>query len=130
MNIYKKIKNQLFLLLSIGGIAFINQSKMQAGQDCQFNIMIDCAYPMSGMQEIRQNLNQSLYSLQQNNYSLALDLLEDSVSKMNVRQVVSQDDRDYIQAMINQIDALIAQLEQGQDQSRMIELADHIKSLL
>ncbi len=94
------------------------------------DVMVDFGYPVSMMQSVRQNLNQSLYFLQQHNFEFVIPNLQEAVAKLDTRLNVSQDDKDYIQAMIDQINALIESLESEHDRSLIVQLCQQIQDHL
>ena len=111
MNIYIKIKTTLFFLLF--GVFFSGTLPLHAvlHEIDQLDSMVDFAYPVSAMQLVRQDLNQALYFSQHNNFETAENFLQQAISKFSLRKSIEQEDREYIQEIINQIDALINSLE-------------------
>ena len=81
-----------------------------------FDIMTDFAYPMSEVESLRQNITQGLCFLQQSDhvsdtYLRAVDMFEQANSKVVDHDKISSDDYDFLQAMLDQINDLIATLE-------------------
>lgn len=120
----KRFKNRTILMIFLLGAGRSIQSKQLS--DDLIDVMVDFAYPVSMMQSVRQDLNQAVYFLQQQDLTSGIAHLRDAGSKVTVRLNVSQDDKDYIQAMIDQINALIASLESEQDRSEIAQLSQEI----
>ena len=112
-------------MMMLLGTTFSMQSR--PSQEDQFDVMVDFAYPVSVMQSVRQDLNQSVYFLQQKDDEPVIPNLQSAVSKLGTRLNISQDDKDYIQAMIDQINALIESLESEQDRSQIAQLCKEIQ---
>lgn len=126
MNSLKNMKIKWFLLL----MTVVNYQLNAQPEDCdELDLMVDFAYPVSIMQSVRQNLSQAVYFLQQNNQASIYFLLQDAISKLSLRQNVQQDDRDFIQEMIDQINALIEELEESQ-RSTILDLCQQLQDKL
>lgn len=129
MNIVKKIRRLALLLISTT-TAWTVQLKSSHDEE-HFDVMIDFAFPVHVMQSIRQDLNQSLYFIQQRNYVVAVPTLQDAVSKLHTRASMNSDDIAYIQAMIDQIHAfMLSSLEDCQERSAILEMCSKIQDFL
>jgi hypothetical protein len=124
----KRFKNRTILMIFLLGAGRSIQSKQLS--DDFIDVMVDFAYPVSMMQSVRQDLNQAVYFLQQQDLQQVVSHLEQAASKSAIRLNVSQDDKDYIQAMIDQINALIASLESEQDRSHIAQLSQEVQDHL
>ncbi|MDP3788059.1 MAG: hypothetical protein Q8Q60_01915 [Candidatus Chromulinivorax sp.] len=131
MNMYKKTKISLFFILSV----LITQldAKYPLSDSLasdQLDSMIDFAYPVSIMESVRQDLNRALYFLRQNDLESVPFLLQDALAKLASRQVVSDDDRDHIQNLIDQINAIIYNLEHKDKSGIILDLCQQIQDKL
>ncbi|MBV8661315.1 MAG: hypothetical protein JO129_04175 [Candidatus Dependentiae bacterium] len=128
MNINSKIKIALFFLLF--PTIILVDAKSQEPQ--QLDLMVDFAYPVSMPQSVRQDLSQALYFLQHDEINFVISSLQDAVLKMNSRQPLQPDDRDFIEEMIAKIDELIASLGGLHDDQRsiMLHLSDQLRDSL
>ena len=97
------------------------------GNHDMFDVVADCAYPVQSIQSVRESLKQALYALQQDDIFQANLFLQDAGRKSEVRQRVSEEDRDFIEKMIEQINNLINQLE-GSHKSFIIDLCSQVQS--
>ena len=134
MKIYKnmKAKHRLFfvmfaLSISVGAI--------DTSSD-QIDSMVDFAYPVSDMQSARHDLSQAVYSLEQNDIDLVAAMLQNALIKIvsrksaDDRKAIDDDDREYIQDMINQINAIIASLEHKNKAVLIVELCQQLQESL
>lgn len=96
----------------------------------QLDPMIDFAYPVSMMQSIRHDISSAVYALRHDNKLSAESLLENVVARLISRIAISDDDREYIQEMINQINILIAQLEDRSDYAHISDLSQQVSEKL
>jgi len=88
----------------------------QSHEDHHFDVMLDFAYPVHEVQAMRHDVTQGLYFLQQsvhegNDCTRALNFLEQADCKSVTRDQMSQDDRDTLQSLLDQINGLIDRLE-------------------
>lgn len=110
----KMLKMVMFLfIMSLSLLAF-------ARCHDHFDVMIDFAYPMSDIESLRQDITQGLYFLQQSDheqdtYQRAVDMFEQANSRVIDHEKISSDDYDFLQAMLDQINDLIAKLESEQE---------------
>jgi hypothetical protein len=120
------IKRYLFVvaLLSVYGLQTQDQQESKL-----FDVVADCQYPMFGMQPVREALSQAVYFLQQNNDAQCYKMLESALADFATRQKVSDDDRQFIQNMIDKINALIESLESS-DRSAIADLCQQLKAKL
>ena len=132
MNSYKNIRIDLFFVL----IALFSQLNAQIQESDRLDLMVDFGYPVSTMQSVRQDLSQTVYFLQQHDYSSdssisssVISTLENALSKMSSRQVIESDDRDFIQEMIDQINALIEKLE-ASDRTMIFDVCQQLQGRL
>lgn len=123
MNIYSKnITRTLFcLLLSTHFFFSANSLDIFVDAEC-LDVMVDCAYPISAVQAMRQNLVNALYASQHANYISAITFLHEGQDALSHRKLIQQDDREFIQAIIDQINALIGQLEGASEEHRSVIL--------
>lgn len=128
MNNHKKIKMILFFLLPMTIFAQSHE-EFQDEEHVNLDLMVDFAYPVSTMQSVRHDLSQAVYFLQNNDHSSVISLLENACTKFNTRQNIHDDDRDFIQEMINQINALIEKLEDS-DRSVIHDLCQQLQDKL
>ena len=91
MNSYKNIRIDLFFVL----IALFSQLNAQIQESDRLDLMVDFGYPVSTMQSVRQDLSQTVYFLQQHDYSSdssisssVISTLENALSKINIRQII------------------------------------------
>ncbi|MBP6870339.1 hypothetical protein KBC04_05625 [Candidatus Babeliales bacterium] len=105
-------------------------SKVYTYESTQLDVMADFAYPVSMMENIRYNMGQAVYALQHADSSSSASFLEQAASNLGFRQMVSDDDRQFIQEMIDKINALIKDLEDDTDRSCMIDLSQQIQDKL
>jgi bifunctional pyridoxal-dependent enzyme with beta-cystathionase and maltose regulon repressor activities len=124
-----RLNKAIFLLFLISMTAGSARSR-PIHHDDTLDAMVDFAYPISMMQSIRQDLNQALYGMQQQNFQSVAPLLQDALSKLHTRVGMNSDDVAYIQAMIDQIHALIVGLEYEQDRSLIDDMCLQIQKLL
>jgi len=123
MKSYNKKQKQLFFLL------FLTMFRLTCGfhDSERLDVMLDFGYPVSSMQAARQEMSQSLYFLQHNNVAVATTALQNAQALLDTRRIVQQDDRDFIQGMIDKINALIEQIEES-DRSAILDLCQQIQS--
>jgi len=113
MNLYKKIKKRLWILVAMSMRLHSQQpiTSIQQEQEVtsQLDPMQDFAYPVSIIQKARQDLNQALFSVQQQNFDQAASLLQNAIDTLQVKgsQELSPDDEQHIAQMIAQITAII-----------------------
>ena len=122
MNVDHKVRVRLFYLLftmmfSVG--VYSNDGPQE------FDSMIDFSYPISTIQSVRHDASQALYFLQQGDHSSVSSLLQSAVSKMDSRQMVQQDDINFMQEMIDKINSLIDTLEES-DRSVVSDLCQQL----
>jgi len=110
----KMLKMVMFLfIMSLSLLAF--------GRDQDsFDVMTDFAYPMSDVESLRQDITQGLCFLQHadhesDTYQRAVDMFEQANSRVIDHDKISSDDYDFLQAMLDQINDLIAKLESEQE---------------
>lgn len=131
MSIYnkKKASTLFFLLLTI---IYCTGHRLDARhqKSDEIDLMVDFAYPVSAIQSARQDLNQALYFSQQNDLESVESLLQEGLSKLASRQSIEQEDREYIQAIINQIDALINSLEKQDKSIAILDLCQQFQDRL
>ena len=131
MSIYnkKKASTLFFLLLTI---IYCTGHRLDARhqKSDEIDLMVDFAYPVSAIQSARQDLNQALYFSQQNDLESVENLLQEGLSKLASRQSIEQEDREYIQAIINQIDALINSLEKQDKSIAILDLCQQFQDRL
>ena len=127
MSIYKKATGTLLLLLLTAITSAAPQHHPQGFQ--QLDLMVDFGYPVSTMQSVRQDVSQALYFLQQHDHNSVSSILEDALTKLNSRNNVDPQDIEYIQAMIDKINALIESLEES-DRSAIDDLCQQLQSKL
>ncbi len=127
MSIHKKAQGALLLLLLTTIISATQQQYLQNSES--LDLMVDFGYPISTMQSVRQNISQAVYFLQQNNHESVVSLLQDAITLLDYRKSIEPEDREYLEAMIKQIDALIASLEKS-DRSAIADLCQQLQSRL
>ncbi|MGZ6251254.1 MAG: hypothetical protein ACXWL2_04440 [Candidatus Chromulinivorax sp.] len=93
-----------------------------------FDVMIDCQYPIFGIQSIREALSQAVYFLQQNNIDQSFVMMQMAISEIQPRHKPTEDDKEFIQAMIDKINDLIDTLENN-NRSYMQNLCDQLLSI-
>lgn len=124
----KILKNARLLMVIISG-SLVHAVPIQSARTLDF--MKDFAYPVSQMQALRQELSQALYALQHQDSRSAIQGLHDVSSQLPDRTPVrGDDDYEYIQAMIDRINALIEQIESIDDQREVQELTERIRAIL
>ncbi len=134
MKIYKNMKalyRLFFVIFAINiSISAIDTSSHQ------IDAMVDFGYPISDMQSARNNLSQAVYALEQNDIDLVAAMLQSALIKIvsrksvNDRKAIDDDDREYIQDMINQINAIIDQLEHKDKAITIAELSRQLQDTL
>ena len=100
-------------------IGFNLHPKQSISGAYHFDIMTNFSYPISDIELIRHEITQGLYFLQQSTYrsqnsTQALQLLE--LAQNATRLNMTPDDEAFFQAMIDQINALINNLENKEDE--------------
>jgi hypothetical protein len=134
MKIYKNIKAVYRLFFVIFAL-HISMSAIDTSSD-QIDSMVDFAYPISDMQLARNDLSQAVYALQQNDIDLVAAMLQNALIKIvsrksfDDRKAIDDDDREYIQDMINQINAIIDQLEHNDKAIVIAELSAQLQESL
>ena len=100
-------------------------------QDTDFlDVMVDFTYPVSVMQSMRQDISQALFAAQDHQVSQAASFLEQAASQLDGIDMITQDDRQFIQAMLDKINSLIDQLPEEQDRSVLMQLSCTIQNKL
>lgn len=133
MNMYRKVSKLLFfvLLVAISSVQARSDHHFQISQSSEkLDLMVDFAYPISMVQSVRYDLSQALYFSQQQDLTAVVSLLENALSKLASRQSIEDEDRDYIQQMIAQIDALIKDLEKKDKSTQILDLCQQIQDRL
>jgi len=134
MKIYNKLRAvSLFLVVA----AFFLQDQIDAISSPldKIDCMVDFGYPVSQAQSARNDLSQAVYALQQNDIDLVATMLQNAlvkiVSRKSVddRKALDDDDLAYIQAMIKEIDNLIAQLENKEKAILITELCQQLQDI-
>lgn len=127
MNVDHKVRVRLFYLLFtvMFSLGVHSNDELQDHLD----LMVDFSYPISIIQSVRQDVSQSVYFLQKGDHSSVSSLLQDAVSKLSSRQVVQQDDINFMQEMIDKINALIDSLEES-DRSEISSLCQQLQDKL
>ncbi len=124
MSMYKK--TTLFCLL----FAPITQLDARLQSSDQLDSMVDFGYPISTIESVRQDLSQALYFSRQHNLESVPLLLQDGLSKLTSRQVITDDDRDHIQNLIDQINAVIQSLEKKDKSMLILDLCQQLQEKL
>lgn len=127
---YKKIKNMRFFLIYAAIMIEVMSVHAQDTALENFDIMVDFAYPVSAMQGVRHDLSQAVYFLQRHDFDTVISLLHGACAQPNLRKAMSDDDRDYIEQMIQQIDSLINQLEQTGKSAMIADLCQQMQDHL
>lgn len=130
MNIYRKASKPLFFLLLAIVFSVQARSDHRSTSSEKLDLMVDFAYPISMIQSVRYDVSQALYFSQQQDLELVASLLQNALSKLASRNSIDDDDRDYIQQMINQIDALIKDLEKKDKSGIILDLCQQIQDRL
>lgn len=102
-----------------------------------FDVMTDCAYPVSPQEEVRHDIAQGLYFLQQasihhnsQEFLRALQALEHADATMIHGADSCQDDQDTVLNLLDQINALIHSLEDEQVSSQFSDVYDQLHNKL
>ena len=128
MGIYNKKKiATLFFLLLTTIYCTIDSLDARIQSSDKIDLMVDFAYPISAMQSVRQDLNQALFFSQQNDLESVESLLQEGLSKLASRKSIEQEDREYIEAIINQIDVLINSLEKQDKSIAILDLCQQFQ---
>ncbi len=125
MKIYSKRRVVFFLLAIVCcmNVELEAQSQKQEQLDC----MVDFAYPVTRVESARNDLSEAVYSLQQNDIDLVAHMLQSALAKLVSRKALEDDDRQYIQDMINQINAMIESLESNDKSIEIVDLCNQLQ---
>jgi len=129
MNVDHKTRVRLFYVLFsvMFSVGIHSNDDLHESQD--FDSILDFSYPVSVIESVRHDLSQAVYYLQNNDSSSGSSLLQDAVSKLSSRQMVQQDDINFMQEMIDKINGLIETLEES-DRSVISGLCQQLQEKL
>lgn len=119
------IKKSLFLLLYTSQFFIVDLNASE-----KLDVMVDFAYPLSIIESVRYAVSQAVFSLQHGQESSAISFLEEAIPPLQSRQKVTDDDRDFLESMLDQINALIDALEKDQNKSMLVRLSQEIANEL
>ena len=104
--------------------------------DERLDVMVDFSYPVLEVESMRQDISQGVYFLQQSahgsdQFQRAVDLFEQADSRAINRENMTSDDEDFLQAMLDQINTLIASLEDDNSHRAILsDVYDRLQSKL
>jgi hypothetical protein len=130
MSLYRENKTVLFFLLFTTMFAVISQLDARHQSPDTLDSMVDFAYPVSIIQSVRQNLIQALYFSQQNDLESVIVPLQDALSSLAYRQPINQENKESIQKLLDQINAMIQNLEKKDKSVVILDLCLQLQDRL
>jgi len=132
MKILNNTHRALFILLSTITFLVISATDNESQELHDFDCMVEFSYPHSHMQLVRQEIAHALHFLHEHHEESAIASLEAAQAKLlESRKPMSSEDRDYLQAMLDKINALIDSLEKENNyRSQLLDLCHHLHNRL
>ncbi|AXK61098.1 hypothetical protein [Candidatus Chromulinivorax destructor] len=128
------MKNSLIYAIIICVCITISQTY---AHQSHFDVMTDCAYPVSSHEEVRHDIAQGLYFLQQasmhhssQEFTQALQALEHAHSGIIYTDDSCQDNQDTLVNLLNQINVLINSLHEQETRLQLSDVYDRLQDRL
>lgn len=103
----------------------------------RLDVMTDFAYPVGEIEAVRHEIAQGLCFLRQaslhhdsQDFLRALQALEQADAQSMTRAKMTEDDRDSLQNLLDQINALINSLEEQDHRSNFLSIHDRLQNKL